>query len=183
MPFVSQKHSKVKFTFSAATLRRPVSFPRNLWNPFGSICDPGQRSQMAASPLGRGILGGSVGKESACKAGDTGDVSSTRVRKIPWRRKWQPSPAFLPEKSHGQRSLAGDSPRGHKESGMTERASACTCMHHICRQPMWIFDQQWFNGFKIKAFHINTGVSGFPWNTWRLAILAPYSHMETLGCT
>ena len=29
------------------------------------------------------------------------------VRKIPWRRKWQPTPVFLPGKSHGQRSLAG----------------------------------------------------------------------------
>ena len=36
-------------------------------------------------------------------------------RKIPWRRKWQPTPVFLPEKSHGQRSLAGYSPWGHKE--------------------------------------------------------------------
>ena len=29
------------------------------------------------------------------------------VGKIPWRRKWQPTPVFLPGKSHGQRSLAG----------------------------------------------------------------------------
>jgi len=29
------------------------------------------------------------------------------VRKIPWRRKWQPSPVLLPGKSHEQRSLAG----------------------------------------------------------------------------
>ena len=29
------------------------------------------------------------------------------VRKIPWRGKWQPTPVFLPEKSHGQRSLVG----------------------------------------------------------------------------
>ena len=36
------------------------------------------------------------------------------VRKIPWRRKWQPTPAFLPGKSHGQRSLEGYSPWGHK---------------------------------------------------------------------
>ena len=36
------------------------------------------------------------------------------VRKIRWRRKWQPTPVFLPGKSHGQRSLAGYSPRGHK---------------------------------------------------------------------
>jgi len=36
------------------------------------------------------------------------------VRKIPWRRKWQPTSGFLPEKSSGQRSLASYSPRGHK---------------------------------------------------------------------
>ena len=29
------------------------------------------------------------------------------VRKIPWRRKWQPTPVLLPGKSHGQRSLVG----------------------------------------------------------------------------
>ena len=33
-----------------------------------------------------------------------------KVRKIPWRRKWQPSPVYLPGKSHGQRSLANYSP-------------------------------------------------------------------------
>ena len=36
------------------------------------------------------------------------------VGKIPWRRKWEPTPVFLPEKSHGQRSLAGYSPWGRK---------------------------------------------------------------------
>ena len=36
------------------------------------------------------------------------------VGKAPWRRKWQPSPVFLPGESHGQRSLAGYSPQGHK---------------------------------------------------------------------
>ena len=44
------------------------------------------------------------------------------VRKIPWRRKWQPSPIFLPGKSHGQRSLAVYSPWGLKESD-TKRLS------------------------------------------------------------
>ena len=29
------------------------------------------------------------------------------VRKVPWRRAWQPTPVFLPRESHGQRSLAG----------------------------------------------------------------------------
>ena len=42
------------------------------------------------------------------------------VGKIPWRRKWQPTSVFLPGKSHEQRSLAGYSPWGHKESDMTD---------------------------------------------------------------
>ena len=36
------------------------------------------------------------------------------IRKIPWKRKWQSTRGLLPEKSHGQRSLAGYSPRGHR---------------------------------------------------------------------
>ncbi|CAI9166511.1 unnamed protein product [Rangifer tarandus platyrhynchus] len=43
------------------------------------------------------------------------------VGKIPWRRKWQPTPVFLPGKSHGQRSLVGYSPWGRKESDTTWR--------------------------------------------------------------
>ena len=42
------------------------------------------------------------------------------VRKIPWRRKWQPTPIFLPGESHGQRSLAGCSWKACKESSTTE---------------------------------------------------------------
>ena len=42
------------------------------------------------------------------------------VGKIPWRRKWQPTPVLLPGKSHGWRSLVGYSPRGHKELDTTE---------------------------------------------------------------
>ena len=37
-----------------------------------------------------------------------------------WRRAWQPTPVFLPGESHGQRSLEGYSPWGHKELDMTE---------------------------------------------------------------
>ena len=40
-----------------------------------------------------------------------------RIRKVPWRRKWQPTPVFLPRKSHGQRSLVGYSPWGCKRVG------------------------------------------------------------------
>ena len=62
--------------------------------------------------------GGSVGKESACNTGDCLQYRRPRfdpwVRKIPWRRKWPPTPVFLPGEFHGQRSLAGYSPWGHK---------------------------------------------------------------------
>ena len=42
------------------------------------------------------------------------------VRKVPWRRTWQPTPVFLPGKSQGLRSLVGYSPQGHKELNMIE---------------------------------------------------------------
>ena len=49
---------------------------------------------------------------------------------IPWRRKWQPTPVFLPGKSHEQRNLVGYSPRGHKKSNMNERLSTYTSGIH-----------------------------------------------------
>ena len=53
-------------------------------------------------------------------AGDMRLAFDPWVRKIPWRRKWQPTPIFLPGESHGQENLVGYSPWGHKESDMTE---------------------------------------------------------------
>ena len=41
------------------------------------------------------------------------------IRKVPWGRKWQPTPVCLPGGSHGQRSLTGYSSWGHKESDTT----------------------------------------------------------------
>ena len=58
------------------------------------------------------------GKEPACQAGDLGSIPG--LGRFPWRRKWQPTPVFLPEKSHGQQSLAGHSPKGRKELDTTE---------------------------------------------------------------
>ena len=71
-----------------------------------------------------GFLGGSVGKESACNAGDGGDTGDAGLipgsGRSPGEGKWQTTSIFLPGESYGQRSLAGYSPRGHKESDMTE---------------------------------------------------------------
>ena len=65
------------------------------------------------------------GKEPACQCRRCG--FNPWVRKIPWRRKWQATPIFLPWKSHGQRSLAGYSPWGHTEANMTERTQDRVC--------------------------------------------------------
>ena len=53
------------------------------------------------------------GKESACQCGRS--RFNPCIGKIPWRKKRQPIPVFSPRKSHGQRSLAGYSPRGHMQ--------------------------------------------------------------------
>ena len=58
------------------------------------------------------------GKEPACQCRRR--KFNPWIGKIPWSRKWQPTSVFLPGKFHGNRSLLGYSPRGHKESDMTE---------------------------------------------------------------
>ena len=65
-----------------------------------------------------GFPGGSEVKASAWNVGDPGSIPG--LGKIPWRRKWQPTPVLLPGESHGGRSLGGYSPWGHKESDTTE---------------------------------------------------------------
>ena len=47
-------------------------------------------------------------------------VQETWVGKFPWRREWHPTPVFLPEEFHEQRSLVGYSPWGLRESDTTE---------------------------------------------------------------
>ena len=59
------------------------------------------------------------------------------VRKISWKREWQPPPVFLPGESYGQRSLVGYSTWGYKELDTTEQLAPFffpyfqTQMHHI----------------------------------------------------
>ena len=66
-----------------------------------------------------GFPGGSDGKESVRNEGDPGSIPE--AGKIPWRKKWQSTPVFLPGEFLGQWSLAGYSPWGHKESDPTEQ--------------------------------------------------------------
>ena len=58
-------------------------------------------------------------KNAPANVGDSGFIFG--VSKITCGRQWQPTPVFLPGKSHGQRSLVGYSPWGCKESDTTEQ--------------------------------------------------------------
>ena len=74
---------------------------------------------MDCSPPGSSVHGFSTrwlnGKESSCQCMRCRRcMFNFWVGKIPWRKKWQPTPVFLPGKSHEQRSLAGYSPWSHK---------------------------------------------------------------------
>ena len=65
-----------------------------------------------------------VVRNSPANAGDLKDEGfDPWVGTIPWRKKWKPTPAFLPGESHEQGNLVGYSPLGHKESDMTEQLS------------------------------------------------------------
>ena len=65
--------------------------------------------------------GGTAVKNLPANAEDTRDAGSVPgLGRFPWRRKWQPTPVFLPGQFHGQRNLAGYSPWDHKEVKMTE---------------------------------------------------------------
>ena len=63
---------------------------------------------------------GSDSQESVCNEEDLGSIP----RLYPWRRKWLPTPVFLPGELHGQRSLVGYSPWACEQSDSTERLNA-----------------------------------------------------------
>ena len=70
---------------------------------------------------------GAVVKNPSANAGNTWDMGSIPgSRRCLWSRKWQPTPVFLPGKSHGQRSLVC-SPWNHKKFDLTERLSTHMC--------------------------------------------------------
>jgi len=75
---------------------------------------------------------GGTGKEPACQCSRYKRCGfDPWVRKIPWRRTWQPTPVFLPGESHGQRSLGGYSSQGGKEWDMNEATQHTPSHTHI----------------------------------------------------
>ena len=76
----------------------------------------------AHSWLAKGFPRGSVMKNLPSSARVTGDCFHPWAEKIPWSRKWHPTPVSLPGKFHGQWSLVCYSPWCHKESNANEHA-------------------------------------------------------------
>ena len=82
------------------------------------------------------------------------------VGKIPWKRKWQPTPVFLPGKPHGQRSLMGYSPWGCKELDMTDHKSiwnTCFSDHSLPALP--------YPGWVLQRRESTWSKTGFPVST------------------
>ena len=102
-----------------------LTFKKKHWgNPSGYT---GQRCYAYLVSMCQVLADTSSGKESACQCRRCKGLGfDPWVGKIPWRRKWQPTPVFLPENSHGQRSLAGYGPWGQKESDMIEYSCSRT---------------------------------------------------------
>ena len=90
----------------------------------GTDCSP---SEIQTCPLLRG-------KESTCNAGDLG-LLNPWVGKIPWRRKWQPTPVCLPGEFHGQSGARQFAIHGvAKSQDMTEQLTHYSCYYYSTRK-------------------------------------------------
>ena len=113
------------------------------------------------------------------------------ARKIPWRRKEQPTPIFLPGKSHGQGSLVDYRPLGHKRVGhelkqlntilITLIFSHMAQQQRICL-PMWERQETWVQSLgqedpleKQMAIHFSILIWKIPW-TKKLGGLSTWNH-------
>ena len=98
------------------------------------------------------------------------------VRKIPWRRKWQPIPVFLPGEFHGQRSLADYSPWGRQESDMTEQLThtqtGVWTLHSWCRNSGFEFPPDWVLILQV-VFMLNLAQPFLPGSMWSPFCLPP----------
>ena len=102
-----------------------------------AVLSPGP-SLFIASKSHSGFPGGSAGKESACSAGDLSLILG--LGGSPGGGHGNPIPVFLPGESHGQGSLVGYSPGGHKESDTTEWTKHRTAQQES--QNLWFVDSK-----------------------------------------
>ena len=116
------------------------------------------------------------------------------VGNTPWRREWQPTPVFLPGKSHGQRSLVGCSPRGHKELDTTEQLTISLSYNRsqfqIHHRKMWIYSHGvgWRNNYYMDTSEITIGFlpktgqsdQTSPGSWWEMRNLIRYGKWENV---
>jgi len=89
------------------------------------------------------------------------------AEKTPWRRKWQPTLAFLTGESHGQRSLGSYSTEGCKELGWLKWFSMCTCVTH---NPHWL---------PMPTYNINISMAYISINIYSINIYK-YKHIYSI---
>ena len=108
------------------------------------------------------------------------------MRKIPWRKKWQPTPVFLPGKSHEQRSLVGYSPWGYKrvEHNLVSKHKQQLWIHGVLIAPQTEFALVSCLSLHVLFFFLRlywicynfASVSCFGfwlWGMWDLGFLTP----------
>ena len=102
------------------------------------------------APHGMGFPRDLSGKESACQCSTLGlDLG---VRKIPWGRKWEATPVFLPGKFYRQRSLVGCSPWVTKRHDWAAEHASRHSPGGLCGQ---FFSQGWCSGHCVSLSAIN----------------------------
>ena len=109
--------------------RKDNIIPQLLRFFWGRKDSKGTKHYLAMGHQKRGLPWWHSGKESTCQC--RRPRFDSWVRKIPWRRKWQPGLIFLPGESHGERSLVGYSPWDHQESDTTERLTLSCTKHSL----------------------------------------------------
>ena len=110
-------------SLATSSLSGHASSSINLSSYFRNICLCSRKSHISQSPC----PGGAVERIHLPVQEMQKAWFDPWVRKIPWRRKWQPTWVSLPGKSRGWRSLVGCSPWGHRESDTPEHStSACS---------------------------------------------------------
>ena len=104
----------------------------------------------------------------------------------PRRKKWQPTPVFLPGKLHGQRSLAGYSPWGCKELDMTEWAHTSTHLVHNLVLCVFPFKDTVFNTYcwfmNIELTTSSTVTHGWKKLIWHITALLCLGHQTAFQC-
>ena len=125
------------------------------------------RGGLQKSPTSCSFPSGIRGKESAhqCRKRKRHEFDPW-VKKIPWRRKQQPTPIFLPEESHGQRSLVGYSLWGHKESDVTE------VTQHACIHLLPPHKEKWRNPSIKRHLHTIIQTTNLPGSCYSLKKLS-----------